>query len=159
VRVADAENPLSPKKLKDHFLKCSNQDCAAMFWSDKNQGYELPYSERQESTQKRKWSEHRHWDIGISASDSREYFFPITHYWFKHQSIYALCAVNLNCMNTPGQSTKANAPLLRCPSWRRDDHKSVAYFAAKEDFGRLPMAKLASRATSKLARAVSKYGR
>ena len=46
--------PCHSKKLKaDHFLKCSNQDCgAAMFWSDKNQGYELPYSERQESTQK-----------------------------------------------------------------------------------------------------------
>lgn len=42
----------SEKLQSDHFLKCSNAKCgAAMFWSDKQQGYELPYSNRQDSTQ------------------------------------------------------------------------------------------------------------
>jgi len=49
--------------------------------------------------------------------------------------------------------------MLRCSdaqARRRDDHKSVAYFAAKEDFGRLPMAKLASRATPKISKSCIK---
>lgn len=40
----------SQKLQADHFLKCPAPECGtAMFWSDKHQTYELPYSERQES--------------------------------------------------------------------------------------------------------------
>lgn len=45
--------PCHSKKLKaDHFLKCPDPKCdTAMFWSEQKQEYELPYSQRQDSSQ------------------------------------------------------------------------------------------------------------
>jgi len=98
------------QKLKaDHFLKCSNQDCGtAMFWSDQNSGYELPYSERKESP--------------AAASPTTEYPCPVCG---KLMELYEYTKGN-----EPKQMLRCSDPLKR----RQDDHKNVAYFAAKGVF-------------------------
>ncbi len=135
--------PCNSKKLKtDHFLKCSNQDCgAAMFWSDKNQGYELPYSERQESTQK---------ENGVNTATGSN----ITDH------LCPVCGQPLELY----EYTKENQQkqMLRCSdaqARRGDDHKSVAYFAAKGVFWSPTYGEIGKLFSSpKSARAVSKDG-
>lgn len=103
----------SSKKLTaDHFLKCSNKACsAAMFWSEKQQTYELSYSKHQESAQRSK-----------NVASTTEFPCPVC---VKPLELYEY---------TKGNEQKQ---MLRCsdPSKRRqDDHKDVAYFASKGVF-------------------------
>ncbi len=103
----------SKKLLADHFLKCSNQACGvAMFWSDKQQTYELPYSERQKSPL-------------LSKSEAPK----------AAESPCPVCGNPLELY----EYTKANEQkqMLRCSDplkRRQDDHKDVAYFASKGVF-------------------------
>jgi len=127
------------KKLKgDHFLKCSNQDCAtAMFWSDQNQRYELPYSERQDTPS----------SVPSPTTGSK-----IT----KH--LCPVCGQPLELY----EYTKDNQQkqMLRCSDFqarRRDDHKSVAYFAAKGVFWSPTYGEIGKQSSSqKSAKAVLK---
>jgi DNA topoisomerase-1 len=104
------------EKLKaDHFLKCSNKACgAAMFWSDKQQKYELSYSEHQESAPLTK--------NATPKAAITEFTCPV-------------CAKPLELYEyTKGNEHKQ---MLRCSDSlkrRQDDHKDVAYFASKGVF-------------------------
>ncbi len=129
--------PCRSKKLKaDHFLKCSNADCdTAMFWSDKKQGYELPYSQQLESNQKG--------ETAIATSKT-----PLQQPFANTSSVKpASTASNITQYPCPvcskplelyeyvkdGEQKK----MLRCSdatARRQDNHKKVAFFAAKGRF-------------------------
>ncbi len=125
--------PCRSEKLKaDHFLKCSNQGCGtAMFWSSKNQVYELPYSELKESSQ----------NNGVSAatrtpSNITEHACPV-------------CSQPLELY----EYTKENQQkqMLRCSdaqARRRDDHKNVAYFAVQSGFWSPSYGEIGKRSSS-----------
>jgi DNA topoisomerase-1 len=149
------------KKIEaDHFLKCSNQDCGtAMFWSVKNQGYSLPYSERQESTQK----ENR-----VNTATGIPVFQPKTHGNTSPPSpatgsnitdhLCPVCGQPLELYEYTKEGQQKQ--MLRCSdagARRRDDHKNVAYFAAKGGFWSPTYGEIAKQSSSpKSARDVSK---
>ena len=98
----------SQKLTADHFLKCSNQDCStAMFWSDQKSGYELPYYERKDP---------------VATSPTTEYPCPVCE---KPLELYEYTRGN-----EQKQMLRCSDPLKR----GQDDHKNVAYFAAKGVF-------------------------
>lgn len=124
------------KKLKsDHFLKCSNSGCdTVMFWSAKNQGYELPYS-KQKTNQK---------DDQAIASSRVPKPQPLTH-----TSSAKLTSTSSNITQYPCPvCNKAlelynyikegeHKQMLRCSdaiARVQSDHKKVAYFSAKGRF-------------------------
>lgn len=152
--------PCRSKKLKaDHFLKCSNQDCGtAMFWSDENQGYELPYSERKEYIQK---------DNGVSAAaralvlqsqtdkETSSFKSPSTGSNITDYSC-PVCSQPLELY----EYTKENQQkqMLRCsdPKARRlDDHKNVAYFASKGVFWSAKYGEIGNSSSTKRSTSVS----
>jgi len=103
----------SKKLTADHFLKCSNKACnTAMFWSDKQQTYELPYSKHQESPQRSK----------KNVASTTEFPCPKCG---KPLELYEYTKEN-----EQKQMLRCSDPLKR----RQDDHKDVAYFASKGIF-------------------------
>lgn len=127
--------PCRSKKLKaDHFLKCSKSECdTTMFWSDKKQGYELPYSKQQGSTQK------AYTAAGISKAPSQ-----VQKQSSSKSATTKLLLTDFPCpvCSQPLElyeyiKSNQSKQMLRCsdPIARRgDDHKNVAYFAAKGVF-------------------------
>ncbi|HEY9779019.1 MAG TPA: type I DNA topoisomerase [Leptolyngbyaceae cyanobacterium] len=127
--------PCRSKKLKaDHFLKCSKSECdTTMFWSDKKQGYELPYSKQQGSTQK------DYTAAGISKAPSQ-----VQKQSSSKSATTKLLLTDFPCpvcsqplelyeyikSNQSGQMLRCSDTIAR----RGDDHKNVAYFAAKGVF-------------------------
>lgn len=103
--------PCQSQKLQaDHFLKCSNRACGgAMFWSDKGQQYEQPLTQRQ--VQK-----------ASPPSATTDYPCPVCR---KPLELYEYIKGN-----EQKQMLRCSDPLKR----RQDDHKNVAYFAAKGVF-------------------------
>ncbi len=133
----------SSTKLKaDHFLKCSNTTCgAAMFWSDKQQIYELPYSERQESPQRSKSATPK--ATAKQMRSAAETPLPSSPHGIKAASTPStttefpcpVCGKLLELYkytkeNEQKQMLRCSDPLKR----RQDDHKDVAYFASKGIF-------------------------
>lgn len=128
----------SSKKLQnDHFLKCSNSNCGtAMFWSDKQQGYELPYSERQSSP--------RNGDSAVSKAvvaqatgsvATRKGAPPVKHNASTATSLSTteylcpVCGKQLELYDYTKEHQKKQ--MLRCSdvqARRQDDHKGVAFF-------------------------------
>ena len=134
------------KKLKaDHFLKCSNQDCGtAMFWSDKNQGYELPYSERKDSPQHSNSVASKAAAVTLAKTPATGIPLPQKR---NGNSSCQEASTRSNTRDHPCpvcgkpmelyEYTKGNEQkqMLRCSdagARRRDDHKNVAYFAAAQ---------------------------
>jgi len=102
-----------------------------MFWSDKNQGYELPYSERQNLHPKKKWVSTATGTSVFQPQTHGNTSFHITHYWFKHhRNIYA-CVVNSDYEH------KKKDYVQMSKQRRGDDHKDAVYFTSKECFGPL----------------------
>lgn len=150
------------KKLEaDHFLKCSNQDCAvAMFWSDKNQGYSLPYSDKA-STKK---------NNRVTAAPKKRVPQSQTHKETSFKS--ASTASNITDYSCPvcGQPlevyeyTKENQlkQMLRCcdaQARRRDDHKNVAYFASKGVFWSPTYGEIGQESSPKKSASAPKKGK
>jgi DNA topoisomerase-1 len=138
----------SSKKLQsDHFLKCSNSNCgAAMFWSDKQQGYELPYSNRQDSTQNGNTPNRKANQTLTKTSATKKRLPQNTHGTSCQESFnpqaatatqYAcpVCAQPLELYeykkgNELKQMLRCLDPLKR----KQDDHKQAVYFASKGVF-------------------------
>lgn len=125
------------KKLQaDHFLKCSNKDCdTAMFWSNKKQGYELPYSKQLESNQ--------NGERAIASSRTPLLRLPSTYTSAKPTSCETnitqhpcpICSKPLELYEYVKDSEQKK--MLRCSdanARRQDNHKKVAFFAAKGGF-------------------------
>jgi len=136
------------KKLKaDHFLKCANKDCGtAMFWSEQQQVYELPYSERTGNTaasnRTRLSSQSPATEASATVASSSQ---PSS----QNQSSSQTVATSSKLTNYPcpvcGQPlelyeyNKQGEPkqMLRCSDAvkrQEDDHKQVAFFRAKGVF-------------------------
>lgn len=97
-----------------------------MFWSDKKQGYELPFSKQQESTQKDNTTTRPNITGSSKPSATKS---NLTNY------SCPVCAQPLELY----EYTKENQlkQMLRCSdaiARQQDDHKNVAYFAAKGGF-------------------------
>lgn len=135
----------SKKLQSDHFLKCSNPECgAAMFWSDQQQGYELPYSKRQQPSPKNnsvslKVNENPTKTPGTgtsppqarNGSSFQEGSIPQT----TTEHPCPLCGQPLELYeytkgNEHKQMLRCSDPLKR----RQDDHKDVAFFASRGVF-------------------------
>lgn len=138
--------PCRSKKLQsDHFLKCSNTNCGtAMFWSDKQQGYELSYSNLQDSAQNGNSSNRKANEALIKKSAAKTLLPPKKHdISFQEGSNSQttteypcpICAQPLEVYEyTKGNEQKQ---MLRCSDSlkrRQDDHKQVAFFAARGTF-------------------------
>lgn len=130
--------PCRSKKLQtDHFLKCSNPSCdTAMFWSDKKQGYELPYATSSRSIQKD--------NLTIVAAENS---MPPSQTHAQTSFKSAPASSNITDYSCPvcGQFLevydylKENQPkrMLRCSDDRarqRADHKDVAFFMSRGVF-------------------------
>ncbi len=141
--------PCRSQKLKaDHFLKCSNSSCdTAMFWSDKKQGYELPFSKQQEPVPKDRTTA-----AGLSVPQLQVHLqaaskpaTPKPNLTGSSKSVTTksnltnyscpVCAQPLELY----EYTKENQlkQMLRCSdasARRQDEHQNVAYFATKDGF-------------------------
>jgi ssDNA-binding Zn-finger/Zn-ribbon topoisomerase 1 len=127
--------PCRSKKLKaDHFLKCSKSECdTTMFWSDKKQGYELPYSKQQGATPK------DYTAAGISGAPSQ-----VQKQSSSKSATTKLLLTDFPCpvCSQPLElyeyiKSNQSGQMLRCSdasARREDNHKNVAYFAAKGVF-------------------------
>jgi DNA topoisomerase-1 len=135
----------STKLQSDHFLKCSNQSCGtAMFWSNSQQGYELPYSERQQPfpkgnsvSLKVKETQTKTSDAGTPLPQTRK------GSSFQEASIpqpnterpCPVCGQPLELYEyTKGNELKQ---MLRCSDplkRRQEDHQEVAFFASRGVF-------------------------
>ena len=124
------------KKLQaDHFLKCPAPECStAMFWSDKHQTYELPYSKRQESPQSI-----ANTALKPAVLPAKKLFngtpLPEKQKEAPSRTTEHPCPVCSNPLELY-EYTKDNQQkqMLRCSNTqarRQDDHKDVAYFASK----------------------------
>jgi DNA topoisomerase-1 len=139
------------KKLKvDHFLKCSNQECGtAMFWSERKQGYELPYADRQDLPQKSSSVAPKTAAVGVKPvkrTDKEKVKVPLRKQsGNSFQAAPAQLIVAEHSCPVCGKPlelyeyTKDNQQkqMLRCSdaqARRQDDHKDVAFFASRGVF-------------------------
>ncbi|MBW4639397.1 MAG: type I DNA topoisomerase [Gloeocapsa sp. UFS-A4-WI-NPMV-4B04] len=137
----------SEKLQSDHFLKCSNSSCgAAMFWSDKQQGYELPYSNTQSSGQNSN-SPNRRTNKTLtktSATKTRRAQNTDGTSYQESSNPQAATTIQYPCPvcaqpleiyeykkgNELKQMLRCSDPLKR----KEDDHKQAVYFASKGVF-------------------------
>ncbi len=133
------------KKLQtDHFLKCSNSSCGtAMFWSDKQQGYELPYSS-EHSARNINSSNHRAKETLTERSATRKRLPQNTDGTSCQESSNSQAATEYPCPvcaqplevyeyqkgNELKQMLRCSDPVKR----KQDDHKQAVYFASKGVF-------------------------
>jgi len=132
------------KKLEaDHFLKCSNQECdTVMFWSDKNQGYELPYSKQGDRVVNSK-TPGATAATPVKTASSRQ--LPIAQSDTSRQTATSTSTSTDYPCPVCGQPLELyeyvkdgqQKQMLRCSDAQgrqRDDHKKVVYFASKGVF-------------------------
>ena len=134
--------PCQSKLKADHFLKCLNQQCGtAMFWSDKKQAYELPYSDRKDSPQNGNSVETKVASTPMKTSGNRkpprQKNATSFHSTPQNTTEYPcpVCGQLLELYEYTKENQKKQ--MLRCSdaqARRRDDHKNVAYFASSGVF-------------------------
>ncbi|MBV8884510.1 MAG: type I DNA topoisomerase [Chroococcidiopsidaceae cyanobacterium CP_BM_RX_35] len=151
------------QKLKaDHFLKCANKACgAAMFWSEQQQGYELPYSERKGNTN----TSNRKSPATQAATSVASPSLPSSSHEDSSSEAIAtsprmtdyacpVCGQPLELYEYTKE--REQKQMLRCSDAvrrRQDDHKEVAFFAAKgvfwsPNYGEIGQAANAQKVTS-----------
>jgi DNA topoisomerase-1 len=135
----------SEKLQSDHFLKCSNSSCgAAMFWSNKQQGYELPYSNTQSSAQNNNSPNRRTNKASTKTSATKKWLPQNTDGTSCQESSNPQAATQYPCPvcaqplelyeykkgNELKQMLRCSDPLKR----KQDDHKQAVYFASRGVF-------------------------